>query len=101
MKEFLRLTDSNNPEDVEVDEDLMVTSEVQTICPITRKEMERPVKNLACGHVYDRAGIEGLMSQNAATRCPVVGCRNQAIVKQHNLQEDKATKKAIANKKKN
>jgi len=101
MKDFEKLATSNNiEEETEADDDdLVVSSEVQTICPITRREMVRPVKNLACGHVYDREGIEALMSQNAATRCPVVGCRDQAIVKKINLQEDKATKRAIANKK--
>ena len=105
MKEFERLvSDSGNNQEEEADGDedmVMVSSQVQTVCPVTRKEMVRPVRNTACGHVYDREGIEALMMQNAATRCPVVGCRNPAIVLPHNLQDDKQTKRAIAAKKKN
>ena len=105
MKEFERLvSDSGNNQEEEADGDedmVMVSSQIQTVCPVTRKEMVRPVRNTACGHVYDREGIEALMMQNAATRCPVVGCRNPAIVLPNNLQDDKQTKRAIAAKKKN
>ena len=105
MKDFDKLvSQSGNTQEEEGggDEDMMmVSSQVQTVCPITRREMVRPVRNTACGHVYDREGIEFLMRQNAATKCPVVGCRNPAIVLPHNLQDDKQTKKAIAAKKKN
>ena len=105
MKAFDRLvSDSGNNQEEEADGDedmVMVSSQIQTVCPVTRKEMVRPVRNTACGHVYDREGIEALMMQNAATRCPVVGCRNPAIVLPNNLQDDKQTKRAIAAKKKN
>ena len=104
MRDFEQLVSSanNQEEEEEGDEDMvMVSSQVQTLCPITRAEMVRPVRNTACGHVYDREGIEALMKQNAATRCPVVGCRNPAIVLPSKLQDDKHTKKAIAAMKKN
>ena len=93
----------NSPEaDGGGDEDMMmVSSQVQTVCPVTRREMVRPVRNTACGHIYDREGIEALMRQNADTRCPVVGCRNPAPVFPRNLQDDLQTRKAIAAKKKN
>ena len=105
MKEFDRLVsdnDNNQEEEGDGDEDMMmVSSQIQTVCPITRREMVRPVRNRACGHVYDREGIEALMRQNADTRCPVVGCRNPAPVFPRNLQDDLQTRKAIAAKKKN
>lgn len=97
MKDFEKLVAGYCKEQTDFDDDDMeVTSDIQTICPITRKEMRRPVKNLACGHVYDRDGIEGLMSQSAAMRCPVVGCGNESIVRPNNLSDDKETRRAIA-----
>ena len=105
MKEFGRLISNSGSQEEEEggdDEDMvMVASQVQTVCPITRREMVRPVRNTACGHVYDRDGIEALIQQKPATKCPVVGCSNKAVVQPHNLQDDKRTKKAIAAMKKN
>ena len=79
--------------------------EVNIICPISRKEMRKPMKNPACGHIYDRSSIEALINQSSqasrdwgpppVTKCPVVGCRSQAPVKMANLREDRETKRAI------
>lgn len=102
MIDFERLVAGNIMAEAAVeDEDMEVVSDVQTICPILRTEMRRPVKNMACGHIYEREGIEALMSQSADTRCPVVGCRNTGVVKPRDLRDDHETRKAIANKKKN
>ena len=105
MKDFDKLvSQSGNTQEEEGggDEDMMmVSSQVQTVCPITRREMVRPVRNTACGHVYDREGIEALMKQNPDTKCPMVGCRNPTKVFPHNLQDDNQIRKAIAAKKKN
>ena len=101
MRDFDKLVaDSNNKGETDGDEDMVVSSQVTTICPVTRKEMVRPVRNVECGHVYDREGIEALMKQSAGTRCPVVGCRVQAVIKPSSLREDKETKRAINNKRK-
>ena len=36
------------------DDELEMTQvEINTVCPISRKEMVKPVKNILCGHVYD------------------------------------------------
>ena len=109
MKDFDKVMSSHDQAEGEDDEaavggddDMEVRREVQTICPITRKEMVRPVKNSACGHVYDREGIDALMRQSHGnTRCPVVGCRNQGLIRPIDLQDDKATKRAIAARKNN
>ena len=79
---------------------------MNTICPISRKEMRRPMKNPDCGHIYDKGSIEALINQSSqasmdawgrppVTRCPVVGCRSQQPVTMANLREDRETKRAI------
>jgi len=83
------------------DDELEMTQvEVNTVCPISRKEMTKPVKNLICGHVYDKHSMESLLQQNPMCRCPVVGCPSSRAVEKRNLVEDKETKKAIHNNKK-
>ena len=48
-------------EDLEGDEELMM-GQVQRslVCPLTQKELENPVKNTACGHVYSKEGKENI-----------------------------------------
>ena len=91
-------------------EDVCMTQvEVNTICPISRKEMVQPMKNKACGHVYDKTSIEAIVNQANSlyppqiTYCPVIGCpsreRRQAV-RLDNLEVDRETKLAIARKRK-
>ena len=75
------------------------------MCPISRREMRRPVKNLDCGHVYDRASVEALMNQSQGMfgpriKCPVVGCRSQGFVTMERLRDDMETRRAIDKKRK-
>lgn len=86
------------------------------IDPITKKRITDPVRNTACGHVYDRESIQHLLKASKRTklvsrlpipasvlaensrivfifyRCPVVGCRNKNFVNPANLQTDIITK---------
>ena len=97
--------DHNDGDD---DEDVCMTQvEVNTICPISRTEMTRPVKNKTCGHVYDKGSIEAIVNQANSlyqiTYCPVIGCpsrERRQPVRLDNLEVDRETKLAISRKRK-
>ena len=91
--------DEPQTEDIDDEDIAMTQTEINTICPISKVEMKKPVKNLACGHVYDKTSIEAILRQRSASVCPVVGCPVRRPVRRDQLQEDKATKRAIAKKK--
>eukprot|EP00092_Neocalanus_flemingeri_P019679 GFUD01021314.1.p1 GENE.GFUD01021314.1~~GFUD01021314.1.p1 ORF type:complete len:207 (-),score=90.28 GFUD01021314.1:108-728(-) len=101
LEEALQVEDKDDNDQMESgDDDLEMTQvERNTVCPISRREMVKPVKNILCGHVYDKGSMEALLNQNPKSRCPVVGCPNKAFVVRTNLREDKETKRAIAMKK--
>ncbi|XP_069777013.1 E3 SUMO-protein ligase NSE2 [Narcine bancroftii] len=85
----------------EIDEDIAVTqSQRNFICPITQREMERPVKNKVCGHNYETEAIIKIIQtkykQKKKARCPVVGCDN-GDVKQSDLSIDTSLRRAIEN----
>ena len=48
-------------------------------CPITSMDMEDPVRNKICGHVYSRAGIEHMMRGKGFCKCPIAGCNNYKV----------------------
>ena len=94
--------EENEPQTEDIDDDLEMTqTEINTICPISKVEMKKPVRNSACGHVYDKASIEHILRQRPGSICPVVGCPNKMSVQKDQLKEDKATKRAIARKRNN
>ena len=96
LKKTIESEVGDNKEGESEDDELEMTQvEVNTICPISRKEMVKPVKNIICGHVYDKHSMESLLQQNSMCRCPVVGCPSARAVEKRNLVEDKETKKAI------
>ena len=114
MQEMNKIISKEDDEDDNNDDDdgedvCMTQVEVNTICPISRREMIRPVKNKACGHVYDKTSIEAIVNQANSlyppqiTYCPVIGCpsreRRQAV-RLDNLEVDRETKLAIARKRK-
>ena len=49
----------------------MTQTEINTVCPISKLEMKKPVRNSACGHVYDKASIEHILRQRPGSICPV------------------------------
>jgi Zinc-finger of the MIZ type in Nse subunit len=87
-------------------------------CPVTGGEMELPLVNTTCGHVYSTAGIIGLLCQanrfrlvskldaipeTLSGKCPVAGC--QSSVSKGSLERDFAAemsqrqaRKAAANR---
>ena len=94
--------EEDEPQTEDIDDDLEMTqTEINTVCPISKVEMKKPVRNSACGHVYDKASIEHILRQRPGSICPVVGCPNKMSVQRDQLKEDKATKRAIAKKRNN
>ena len=94
--------EEDEPQTEDIDDDLAMTqTEINTVCPISKVEMKKPVRNSACGHVYDKASIEHILRQRPGSICPVVGCPNKMSVQKDQLKEDKATKRAIARKRNN
>ncbi len=92
----------DEPQTEDIDDDLEMTqTEINTVCPISKVEMKKPVRNSACGHVYDKASIEHILRQRPGSICPVVGCPNKMSVQRDLLKEDKATKRAIVKKRNN
>eukprot|EP00455_Lapot_gusevi_P027692 TRINITY_DN2938_c0_g1_i4.p1 TRINITY_DN2938_c0_g1~~TRINITY_DN2938_c0_g1_i4.p1 ORF type:complete len:194 (-),score=62.08 TRINITY_DN2938_c0_g1_i4:41-568(-) len=69
-------------------------------CPITLKEIEIPMKNRECGHIFEKIAIETLLVQHlnslpprarrqpgaSQIKCPVAGCR--CLVYQDSIERD-------------
>ena len=50
--------------------------------------MKQPVRNMCCGHTYDKSAIEGhIMKMRFKAKCPVVGCPQ--IVRKQDLEVDR------------
>ena len=68
------------------------------ICPLTRSELVKPMKNLNCGHVYSHGALVEYMKKTRkaagqSVRCPVAGCEQEIQVS--NLIEDTETEREI------
>lgn len=63
------------------------------IDPFTQKEIEIPVVNRHCKHVYDKQGIMNYINQRAELRksakCPTIGCLNKEKLTFNDLIEDR------------
>jgi hypothetical protein len=83
-----------------LEEDGIITTHVETniIDPITKREMADPVKNVTCGHSYERSSILELVSRKAGLRCPTIGCANRAYIQKNDLIDDTNLKKYIEQK---
>ena len=52
-------------------------------------EMKQPVRNVHCGHTYDKAAIEEhIKRMGHRAKCPIVGCPQ--VVKAQHLEIDRA-----------
>eukprot|EP01112_Ceratiomyxa_fruticulosa_P018511 TRINITY_DN5928_c0_g2_i1.p1 TRINITY_DN5928_c0_g2~~TRINITY_DN5928_c0_g2_i1.p1 ORF type:complete len:237 (+),score=66.29 TRINITY_DN5928_c0_g2_i1:166-876(+) len=93
----------NNPDEPlpeEEGEDLVVmTQQEKVICPVTRKEMEEPLKNTVCGHTYSKAGITSLLRGKRSNPCPVAGCNKQ--VSMSTLERDVEAELQVKQNKRN
>lgn len=82
--------------EIQLDDDLAMTqTEVNTKCPVTMKEMIKPVRNKHCGHNYDYSGAKQLIRNRQQARCPVAGCINDKPLKLCDLEENKELKRII------
>merc|ERR1711974_136178 len=81
----------------EEDEDLVMTQTTGTLLdPITRQPMRDPVKNIKCGHSYERGSIKALTRNGKKeVRCPIPGCPNSAPVEMDHLVDDTNLKRQI------
>lgn len=68
------------------------------IDPFTQKEIEIPVVNKVCKHVYDKISITNYINQRAqggqSGKCPQIGCQNRNVTF-NDLIEDKELKEKI------
>ncbi|KAL0121034.1 hypothetical protein PUN28_008633 [Cardiocondyla obscurior] len=88
---------SNNDLD-NTDTDLRLTSsEINVIDPISKTRMTDPVRNAACGHVYDKESLVAMLKKNPNTRCPVVGCTNTDYIVLSQCRFDIVTKTYLEN----
>jgi len=89
-KKIWLINHPDEPMQDEENEGLMVMSSAgeNTICPITRKDFEEPVKNPVCGHVYTKEAIIQVIrtKRGRSVTCPVAGCR--APVNEKSLEPD-------------
>ncbi|CAJ0577666.1 unnamed protein product, partial [Mesorhabditis spiculigera] len=72
------------------DEDIAVLGEkMNTVDPISKQPIKKPIKNRGCGHIYDESVITAwLQTEKRADkrpRCPVSGCGNKKTLTQRDL----------------
>uniref|UniRef100_G3MRK4 E3 SUMO-protein ligase NSE2 n=2 Tax=Amblyomma TaxID=6942 RepID=G3MRK4_AMBMU len=58
------------------------------IDPITQKNIEVPVKNMKCGHIYDKNSISHYIKITNRPRCPCLGCGNKSLLRMEDLVDD-------------
>lgn len=62
-------------------------SESVLIDPVSKKPIERPVRNIRCKHVYDKVSITNFISSASNPRCPTMGCMNREPLSARMLEE--------------
>lgn len=87
------VTDEDAPDQpVATDEDFAIEnsqSDHIPMDPFSRHEVEEPVRNKHCKHVYDKKGITTYIIQSRRARCPVIGCGNRQVITFNDLIEDR------------
>ncbi|EFN84318.1 E3 SUMO-protein ligase NSE2 [Harpegnathos saltator] len=58
----------------------LTCTDINVIDPISKTRMTNPVRNIICGHVYDKDSLVAVLEKNRKTRCPVVGCGNKEYI---------------------
>ncbi|KAK6167631.1 hypothetical protein SNE40_021610 [Patella caerulea] len=93
--DLVPMTTEDEDLDVEMTQQNMVTK-----CPYTGQEMTFPVRNIICGHNYEKEGImEYISKRKHKARCPVSGCHSDQTVTADNLEENKDLRRFIERKK--
>ncbi|KAH8387600.1 hypothetical protein KR093_008083, partial [Drosophila rubida] len=87
-------TRNDDAETVELDE-----NDNDNICsmydPWTKGLMMNPVRNIKCGHHYDRDSVMAIIKDNLSVRCPIVGCASKTYVQPNQLVLNEALQKRI------
>ncbi|KAJ8894081.1 hypothetical protein PR048_006691 [Dryococelus australis] len=77
------------------DEDVVLTAaEINIHDPFTRRVIVDPVKNIKCGHSYDRETIEEMLKKGSI-KCPYLSCPNRTEVRLVDLEPDKKLMKHL------
>ncbi|XP_063984324.1 E3 SUMO-protein ligase NSE2-like [Diachasmimorpha longicaudata] len=76
----------------DTEDDMVMTSSLNVICPISKTRMIEPVKNDICGHVYDLGSVTKMIESNARSRCPLMGCSNSTFLSMDHLSADIVTR---------
>lgn len=98
IRELQQAPQENEEEDVDFAEINTQQLEKIPIDPFTQKEIEIPVVNKKCKHVYDKSSITNYLNQRAkggrTGQCPQIGCLNRNVTF-NDLVEDKELKEKI------
>lgn len=98
IRELQQAPQENEEEDVDFAEINTQQLEKIPIDPFTQKEIEIPVVNKKCKHVYDKSSITNYLNQRAKSgrtgQCPQIGCLNRNVTF-NDLVEDKELKEKI------
>uniref|UniRef100_A0A1B6CXK9 E3 SUMO-protein ligase NSE2 n=1 Tax=Clastoptera arizonana TaxID=38151 RepID=A0A1B6CXK9_9HEMI len=100
-KEFmakLHKTSDEIPETSQNAEHCITQVKMSYIDVLTQKTMVKPMKNIICGHHYERDHIFEWLKSKENVRCPYVGCSQQIF--KNNLVLDKELMTEIENSKK-
>ncbi|KAH6927606.1 hypothetical protein HPB50_006157 [Hyalomma asiaticum] len=93
-KDILRITGGGEEEvssSQGADDGIIMTEDLgksQWKDPITQKDIEVPVKNKRCGHVYDKGSIDIYIKGTRHPRCPYLGCANKTPLNMGDLVDD-------------
>ncbi|XP_034103912.1 E3 SUMO-protein ligase NSE2 [Drosophila albomicans] len=63
--------------------------------PWTKDLMLNPVRNIKCGHNYDRASVMAVIKDRLNVRCPIVGCASKTYVQPNHLVPNEALQERI------
>ena len=85
--------ETNDQED-DGDEDMIMVSQRETFtCPLSQRTLTRPMRNNACGHVYEQDAIHAYMEGRNVVACPIPGCPHQ--VTKNGLEMDRTLARRI------
>lgn len=63
--------------------------------PWSKALMLNPVRNIKCGHHYERDSVNAIIKDNCGIRCPVVGCASKCFIQPNHLEPDMALRDKI------
>ncbi len=84
-------------DDADPEDDDIVTSHVDLsqLDPISKTRITDPVRNVTCGHVYDRKVILEYLRKHPKTLCPLAGCANKTPLDDDQLERDGGVRRRL------